>query len=129
MRVATFLIYLCFLLLRGYGYPYAGSHFNNVSASQLRNIEKRHKANLTNTSLENPTIGDAGTAEDDCLSEDVEDDDTSNLFSRKYKLLTRWYVTVASTISLSDLHSCWEDQLPFCSNLSYKYLIQRALRI
>ena len=127
MRVVVFFTILCCLLLRGYSCIYAGSYKDRISYSPARNIEDSPRAKLTNKDQ-----GDAFTTSGDeevdyLLSDNVEDEETNNLSARKYKLLTRYYLTPSHTFSY--LYGCFKDRPSFHGLLSNKYLTQRALRI
>ena len=58
---------------------------------------------------------------------DVEDED--DVLARKYRLLTQCNLTHTIRYIPGEPWGYSNDKLPFCYHLSYKYLIQRALRI
>lgn len=122
MRVTIFFICLCFLLVVGYNY---------VCYAPVHNIEKTQQVKFTNTRQDYTVIRDVSSNEgtEYLIADEVEDEDISNAFARKYRLLTRYYQVISHTSVLSYQHNYSEDRQPLCGHLSYKYIIQRALRI
>jgi hypothetical protein len=122
MRVVVFFICMCFLLVGGYNY---------VCYAPVHNINKTQQVKFTNTRQNYTDISSARSNEatEYLITDEVEDEDTSNSFTRKYKLLTSYYSALFQTSNLSYLHSGFTDRQPACDYLSCKYLLQRSLRI
>jgi len=124
MRVVIFFGYLCYLLLKGYGYLYADNHKDVYCNTLTHSITKTaQQLKFTNPNLS--TV--SNEVEEYLVDDDIEAGGRSNSFVRKYKLLTRHYLPRPSTFVLSDLP--FKDRQSFHSLLSCKYVVQRALRI
>lgn len=134
MRVFVFLTYLYFLLLAGYHYFHTGYHDNRIcytySQSQPHNLEKEHRLKFTDTSQDYSLIEDEtpDEAEESLISDEVEDEET-NVFARRYKVLIRRILTYSDTFTLTNHRVSFRDQPPLFSHLPSKYITQRALRI
>lgn len=134
MKVAiVFFLSLCFLLLKGHTDVYADIHHNSASYS-TQYIEKKQQTQLENTNRNFPVIKDNGLTDkrEDFISlEDEDDDDFA--FSRKYVLLAKYFITLAYASILICFYKHLKNRLPFCRHLSYsssyKYLLQRSLRL
>jgi|GEM_PF-1472670 len=64
-----------------------------------------------------------------CEELEENDDDDNNDPAKKYKVLTRSNLLLSHTADLIYLHTCSIDRQPFCGRSTYRYIIQRALRI
>jgi hypothetical protein len=125
MRVAIFFGYLCFLLLKGYGYIYADSQYD-YNRNTLAHTIATTAQQLKFTNPNQNTV--SNEVEEYLVDDDIEDaDGGNNFFARKYKLLTRPYVTQPHTFILTN--SRFKARQPFCSHSSHKCVVQRALRI
>lgn len=132
MRVFVFFIYLCCLMSLGYDYFHTtGTLHRTMCYYQAQNIEKKQQANAINTNQSYTFIQDIhpNKEEEFLISDNVEDEDANDLFARKYKLLTRYYLTASNTFSISNFYGGFKEHPPFYSHLSYKYITQRTLRI
>jgi hypothetical protein len=129
MRVAIILICLCYLLLGGYNYVYTGSHHNNYSP--VLHIKKNHQAKFTSKNQRYSVVKEASPGQDEAsfIANDMEDEDSNNLFARKYKLLASHFYILSYAADLTHLYSRCTTQRPGHSILSNKYITQRALRI
>lgn len=132
MRVFVFFIYLCCLMSLGYDYFHTtGALHRTMCYYQAQNIEKKQQANAINTNQTYAFIQDIhpNKEEEFLISDNVEDEDANDLFARKYKLLTRYYLTPSGSSGLSYFYGGFKDRPPFYSHLSCKYITQRTLRI
>lgn len=128
MRVAVFFAYLCFLLLRGEGYAFTAAHHNNPD-SPLKNIQHQHRIKFLDTNQDYSTINSPDLEEDCLISEDIDEDEASNFLTRKYRLLTSYYLTLTSPDDLSYLYKCHKAPPPFRGLLSDIYITHSVLRI
>lgn len=119
MRLAIFFGCLFYLLLGGYNYYYTAIHHNGSCYSPAQNIEKAHCTVIKETHSDKQ--------EEYLITDEVEDEETNNLFARKYKLLAKCYLTL--DCHLRDLYSSPKAPTAFYSPLSYKYITQGVLRI
>lgn len=134
MRVAiVFLLFLCFLLLKGYGDVYAGAHHNRVGyilAGQIYKTQQK-KSLIANQGAQLMKNSNLNEKKEDLIS--VEDDDEEPVFNRKYVVLVKYFITLAWASVLIHFYSCFKNRLPFCKHLSYassyKYILQRVLRL
>lgn len=119
MRVVVFFICLCLLTLRGYDYIYTTTHHTATACTPVPLIEKAHYSVIKDL---NPD-----KEEEFLITDEVEDEDTSNSSARKYILLASCYLALPG--HLSYLHSGPKTPPAFCHTLSYKYITQGVLRI
>jgi len=114
MRAFVFFVYLCFLLLKG------GDCVFSI---------KTQSTKFVNTDQEQAVVKHTGSNEEkkSLICVDVEDED--DVLAGKYRFLTKGNLTQTLTYIPGDPWGYSNDKLPFCCHLSYKYLIQRALRI
>lgn len=131
MRASVFFVCLCILILKGKDDLYSGTNHNSISCTSARNYEQTHQtksviSNQDYTVIKNTNSDKQG---EHLISEDAEDEDGDNLFTRKYKLLTRCYLPQLFIANLSYLYSHVKAPQPLCSHLSHKCIIQKVLRI
>ncbi|WP_316819135.1 hypothetical protein [Pedobacter nyackensis] len=130
----VFFFSLCFLLLKGHTDVYAAIHDDSFSYSSAQHVEKKQQTHLETTNQDLPVIKDASlnSKKDEFVSLENEDDDDS-MFSRKYVLLTKYFITLAYASVLVCFYNYFKNRLPFCRHLSYsssyKYILQRVLRL
>ena len=129
-----FLIQLYFFLLGGCSNAYAGAYQQKKHYSAAKNIEKAQQVKSENTIQNNTVIKNASSSKEDDYVIDVEDEDESTVFASKYVLIAKYFLILSSyTFILSDFYSSFKDRLPVYRHLSYtssyKYIIQRSLRI
>lgn len=126
MRVAIFLACLCFFALRGYQYVYTATHADNAVCSH-RHCEQEQPP--TPSSRHTIVVKNIPASEegDYLIDEESEDDDISNLFVKKYRMLSAY----ALCTPLLEEHTCSRFKMPqpFGSHLAEKYITQRVLRI
>jgi hypothetical protein len=130
MRVAIFLVFWCILLLRGdeslstrtyqyddcytlSGQPGNKYPAHNISSGQDCPVVSGHKPEMDQEYL---------------FADDVEDEDTSSGFARKYRLLARYGLTYTTSV-LRCLLRYYKGSPFFSGEASYKYLLQGVLRI
>jgi hypothetical protein len=131
MRVVIFFVCLCFLLLRGNEEVYAGTNHRGTCYTPLQHIDKTQPVSFTNADegcIVTKNTGSEGENEN-LLGIDAEEEDSDTISARKYKLLTRTSLIFSHTFLVSYSCHSFKDCLPFFTPLSYKYIIQRVLRI
>jgi hypothetical protein len=112
---------MCFLLVGGYNY---------VCYAPVHHIDKTQQVKFTNTRQDTiSSNASSDKAPEYLIAEEVEDEDTSNAFARKYRLLTRRYLTLPHIFIFSDHCGGFKDRRSGCNLSSYKYLLQGVLRI
>jgi hypothetical protein len=128
MRVFVFFVCLGFLLLMRDECVYAGVP-NHSSRSQALSIERSQSVAFQDTDSDHSAIRHNGSKKENksfiCI--DVENEE--NVLTGKYKLPVRCHLTQTLTFIPGQTWGNSNDRLPFCCHLSYKYLIQKALRI
>jgi len=126
MRVAVFLVCLCILLIRGYGYAYTNANFPHSTS-----LEKIHLSKFIGNSQTYSLITNANSSggEESLMEDDVQDEDPTSLFAKKYKLLVRFLVALSYLFILRYLYNCSEPSLTLFSPLSNRYITQKTLRI
>lgn len=129
MRAFVFFVYLCFLLLRGNDCVHAAIPTHSIGYSLARPIEKTQSAIFQHADQEQAEIKNTGSNEEkeSLLFIDVEDE--HDVLVRKFRSFARSNLTNTLTFIPGDPWGYSNDRLPFCCHLSYKYLIQRALRV
>jgi|GEM_PF-672828 len=142
--VIVFFLSLCFLLLKGHTDVYADVqhhspgysivYHDSFSYAPAQYIEKKQQAQLENIDRNFPVIKDNSL--NDKKEEFVsleEDDDDDSVFSRKYVLLAKYFITLTYASILICFYNYFKNRLPFCRHLSYsssyKYILQRVLRL
>jgi hypothetical protein len=132
MRTVVFFLFLCFLLLKGYDYASAGVHHAGPHYSSAHYIEKSNQVKFESTNQKFPVIISHSLSEkkEELISLENEDEDLS--FTRKYvladcilALIFAWFLLFPGTYLKKRLPFCWH--LSYTS--SYKYILERALRI
>lgn len=133
MRVAVaFFLFLCLLLVKGHSDLYAKQ---NNSYPAGASITTSPRVKFGNTTHEFPFFKYNSLTEkkEDFLRVETEDDEEDSLFARKYVLLVSFFTAFVSTSVLDCFYSYFNNRLPFCSHFSYtssyKYILQRVLRI
>lgn len=122
MRGVIFFVCLCFLLLRGYDCVRTGMLHIPFNNSSLHQSERLQQAKFIHQ--------DQDSQEEHFLCEELEEeDDDNNDAAKKYKLLNRSNLLLAHTPDLIYLHTWSIDRQPFCGRSTYRYIVQRALRI
>lgn len=131
MRVVIFFVCLCYLLLGGYNYIYAGPHDHGFRYAQNLHLERNNQSKFIDKKQGYPAVQAANSNQDatNLLPEDLEDEDSNNLFARKFKLQDKGYLTLSGLFLLTYLFSRFKGPRPYYWLLSYKYIHQRVLRI
>ncbi|WP_442589059.1 hypothetical protein ACSBL2_23860 [Pedobacter sp. AW31-3R] len=135
MRAAVVLFLIMFLLvLKGSNSFNAGSHHHKkVSYQPAQTIQKKQQNKSWYANQIFPVIKHDNLTEkkDEFIS--IADEDEDIVFSRKYVLLTKSHVVLATASVLHHFYSYTRNRLPFCSHFSYtssyKYITQRVLRL
>ncbi|WP_345952001.1 hypothetical protein ABDD95_11300 [Mucilaginibacter sp. PAMB04274] len=131
--VYIFLVSLFFLLLGGDNYAYTGAHLKRAKYSSAQDVSKVQKVSLGTVNKDNTLIKQANLSEDSEHLISVEDEDESDGLARRHLLLDKYSLLLAYTFVLNLFYISFVKRLPFCSHLSYsssyKYLLQRSLRL
>lgn len=125
MRVALIIVCLFYILFGGYNYLYTGmSGFNYASLRLVKSNVKftDNKQGISVVKAINP--GEPG----DNFISDLEDEDSNDSATRKFKLLARLY-TLGASFVLTYLFSRFRSSKPYYSLFAFKYITQRVLRI
>lgn len=128
MRVTTFLIYFCFLLLGGKNYASTTSVNNTVDCTSIQNVSESKQTVLSN--------GDQTTIVVEDIDIDVEEDfaanttlKNTNTFFTQNSLVTTLYSADIS-FSLSDYNKKSFKTFPHLRGNSCPiYIVQRVIRI
>lgn len=128
MRVSTFLMYFCFLLLGGKNYASTIIVYNNVDCNSIQNISESKQSTLS-SEYKNLTVVDDIDID---LEEDFSADTTlknTNTFFTQNSLVTTLYSADIS-FSLSDYNTRSFKTFPHLRGNSCPiYIVQRVIRI
>ncbi|HJU46229.1 MAG TPA: hypothetical protein VJ647_05550 [Chitinophagaceae bacterium] len=129
MRAAIFFVCLCTFLSGGREYICSIAQ-NSHYFSSAQHIRKSEQPEFTGNSQNYSIIKNVNPEKERTylFTDDVEEEDTNDVFARKYKLLVQSFLTL-SLLVLSYLYGRSKAPRPFFSFLSYKYITQRVLRI
>jgi hypothetical protein len=125
MRVVVFLVFLCFLLLRGNGE--GADRHNGVGDAFTKNVASTIKSIHDDYLVISDT--DSNTEKEFIVSDGVDDENTDNSFARKYKLLAGYHTAYACYAALSTDYDSCKTFPSFYGQSSHKYILQRALRL
>jgi hypothetical protein len=122
MRVVIFIVCLFYILFGGYNYLYTGkqSCSPHLIKSNVKFDNKQNASVVKAVQFSQP-----GTH----LALDIEDEDSNNTATRKYKLLARCLYALVNSFILTCLYSCFRSSKPYSSLFAFKYITQRVLRI
>jgi hypothetical protein len=127
-----FFIALSFLLLGKCNYVHASAINNVICNLPSQDIKETQKVKITSLN-QNAVVTNISLTEDDNYLIDDEDEDENVAFNSKYVLIAKFFIILSYTFIFSYLYSRFKTGLPVCKHLSYigsyKYLIQRALKI
>jgi hypothetical protein len=127
MRVAAFFVlYFSFLLSRGNDAIYAATQY-----TQGQHVAIMQPENFSDSNADFAIVKgiDLDNGAQYLISDDIEEEDANNVSPRKYKLLTKPYITPPYTFSVSNFHNSFKDRRSFSAHLSYKYSTHSVLRI
>ena len=126
MRVTVFFfLFLCFSFLGSANYFYSSPNHSSTSS-----FDKTTHSTLLNTAT-TQIDKNTGLGSDEnhfVITEDEED----HVFDRKIVLVTQCFGTLSPSLGLISITKYFKILLPFCSHLSnssFKYILQRVLRI
>lgn len=129
MRVVVFFALLGLLLAGGADNVFVDAQHTSGSYSPIINVKIKHPVQYTPDSPEYVQDTNLQKAAEHLISNIVEDDDVSQSFSRKQKLLARFLLSLAGMLAVVLLRKTWQSSPPFWDRLSCKYITQRTLRI
>ena len=131
MRLAIFFVYLCFFLLKGGDHVHAvvSSYTDGYAHAQYIQISQPVAAAISCDA--GTVINNTGTDNQNqfLIIDDVEDEDTNNFFARKFKTLARYYTALSCQSTLGYPINRSKVAPSFCGRISYKYILQRVLRV
>ncbi len=124
-------MYLCSLLLGGAVPVVAGTAHRDIDYTGTQHTQRSLQAKLIHAVRDSPVIkGIVPDTETEYLvTNDAEDDDSNQFLAKKMKLLARYPSAISYQSILSYLCNCFKAPPPFWAPVSYKYILQRALRI
>lgn len=130
MKVALSFICLCFLLLQGKGVVYAAKLSCSASSLHYRSVQQAQPAVAT-VSKKCTAINNAGTDDQNTYftGNEAEDEDLDELFARKFNWLARSYSTLSFPSDLIYPFNRSKAAPSFCGRISYRYILQRVLRV
>lgn len=132
MRVVIFFLYVCFLLLKGDGCVFTATQHLHLCRITNENIQRAPQLKSDDSSQPDMStlLPDLDDDMDDILvRDDVEEEDPSNFFVRKYRLLARFCLANNQLFTLSYLHKCFNAPPDFLGHLPNIYITQRVLRL
>jgi len=129
MRAAyLFIIAMCFLFLGGNNYACSGLHHSNLNAPVQHG--QKHQIRFTDNNRGRTYVKSTNLNDKKDILLDVEDEDDHIVFSGKYVLLANFtFALFLSYLFCSYIKSSLPSGIHFHYVSSYKYLLQRALRI
>lgn len=129
MRAVVFFACLCVFLAGGREHICSVAQKNHYFSSAQHTREFKQQE-FTGNSRNYSIIKDINPGKERAylFTDNIEEEDTNNVFARKYKLLAQSFLTL-SLLVLSYLYGRSKAPRPFFSFLSYKYITQRVLRI
>lgn len=131
MKAGIFFIFLCFLLLRMSDTLGAVALFHAPGKVPVPVFQIQSPS-------DSPVIGQPGAIIDDCndarqyeelVYEDIEDDDSNDVIIRNFKLLPRCSLPVIYSPGSVYPVNRSKAAPSFCGRISYKYILQRVLRV
>ena len=130
MRRFLFFVILFSLLFRGDDLVYIGIHHHPICYVSAQGNEKKQLASPIHAKQESSlSKGNTADAADYLICEDVEDETNSSAYTRKFRLLAAHnYLLSRNSIPDDDCSSYWDHQ-PVDHYSSYRYILQRTLRI
>lgn len=131
MRIAVFFVCLCSLLLGGAVPVTAGTGHKDMGYALAQYALTGHQTKFTHTVQDSPVMKgtDPDVDKEYFVADDVEDDDSDHFLAKKMKLLARYPSAICYQSILSYLCNRFKAPPPFWGPVSYKYILQRALRI
>ena len=131
MRVAVFFLYLFLFLLKGgecsqtvaasYNSGYAYAQHNHIAQSiEYTTTDDVRTIYNTNRDHQNENF---------IMEDEVEDGDTNDSFARKFKLLDKYCSIHFCQSTAGYLINRSKSALSFYGRVSYKYILQRVLRV
>ncbi|WP_316791870.1 hypothetical protein [Pedobacter frigoris] len=131
--VIVFVLFLSFQLLKGNDTACAGVHQNSNKYSPAQQIKKQQPARLGSENPGFPVVKNTNLSEQKEEFVTLEDENDDLVFSRKYVLAAKFFITLAYASVLVYFYQQFKNRLPFCKHLSYtssyKYILQRVLRL
>ena len=126
MRASIFFLFLCFLLIK------LGGPVPAHAASFTQGLAQPHLAHLVTESDKDRAMLAATEPDEQNLSlvsDDAEDEDANDPFARKFKFLSRDYSELAYQPAFGCTINRSKAAPSFLGRVSYKYLLQRVLRV
>lgn len=131
MRVTVlFFLFLCFSFLGSTDYLYSSPNHSgiyNPSTSSFNKTTHSVLLKIATTQIDKNT-GLGSDENNFVITEDEED----HVFDRRIVFVTQYFATLSPSLGLISSIKYFKIALPFCSHLSnssFKYILQRVLRI
>lgn len=131
--VVLFFLFLCFLFVGRHYHAYGNMPANGLRNTMAQTTDKIKQLSFSIIKHDPAVVKKHSKVQDgNYLISDFDEDENSPL-ARRYMLMAKFSLIVAYTLVLSYLITCLEERLPVVRHLSYissyKYIVQRALRI
>ena len=131
--VVLFFLFLCFLFVGRHYHAYGNMPSNGLRNTVAQTTDKIKQLGYSIINNEHAVVKTHSKVQGGNYLISDFDEDENNPSARRYVLLAKYSLIVAYTIVLSYLVTCLKERLPIIRHLSYissyKYIVQRALRI
>ncbi|NIG51875.1 hypothetical protein [Chitinophaga sp. Cy-1792] len=134
MRVVVFFVCLCLLLFRGDVRLFAETQRNGICNTHAPFTDRTQHVIKASPAQDFVLMNDESPNEDKAymISETIEENDNSECFSVKFKLLFKYFLIAyyqTSPSGLSNLHKYFKAPSSDIGQESCKYILQGVLRI
>lgn len=131
--VVLFFLFLCFLFVGRHYHAYGNMPANGLRNTVAQTTDKIKQLSFSIIKHDPAVVKKHSKVQDGNYLISDFDEDENSLLARRYMLMAKFSLIVAYTLVLSYLITCLEERLPVVRHLSYissyKYIVQRALRI
>ena len=131
--IVLFFLFLCFLFVGRHYHAYGSDHPNGTRNTVAQTTDKIKQLSFSVINHDHAVVKSNSTGQGGSFLISDLDEDENNPLARRYLLLAKYSLIVSYTLVLSYLFSCLKESLPVIRHLSYtssyKYIVQRALRI
>jgi len=131
--IVLFFLFLCFLFVGRHYHAYESVRANGLRNTVAQTTDKIKQLNYSIIKHDLAVVKKHSKVQDGNYLISDFDEDENNPSAKRYMLMAKYSLIVAYTIVLSYLITCLEERLPVIRHLSYissyKYIVQRALRI
>jgi hypothetical protein len=131
--IVLFFLFLCFLFVGRHYHAYDSVRANGLRNTVAQTTDKIKQLGFSIIKHDDAVIKHHSAAHDGNFPITDFDEDENNPSARRYILLAQYSLIVSFTLVLSYLFTYLKERLPIIRHLSYissyKYIVQRALRI